>query len=103
MTWTCVEMFDYIGSLVVQFQRIMFIQAIFQIYFEFVQCKTDLLVLKMISNRMSFMNERQMSKFFQIFYKKFRNSFSSCRDVSIPHFIIFAVPTAAIRKIFNTC
>jgi len=40
------------------------------------------LALKMISNCMFFMNERQMSKFFQIFSKKFCNSLSSCRDVS---------------------
>jgi len=78
-------MFDYIGSLVVLFFRIVFIQAKFQISlslsnirmttrtFKFI-CHIAsfhvcllVLVLKMISNRMCFMNERQMSKFFQIF------------------------------------
>ena len=81
-------MFDYIGSLVVRFFRIVFIQAKLQIslilsnirmtarIFKFIyhiapfQMCLLVLVLKMISNRMCFMNERQMSKFFQISSKK---------------------------------
>jgi len=81
-------MSDYIGSLVVRFLRIIFIQAKFQISlslsnirmtartFKFIyhiasfQMCLLALVLEMISNRMCFMNETQISKFFQIFSKK---------------------------------
>ena len=81
-------MFGYIGSLVVRFFRIVFIQAKFQNSlslsnlrmttrtFKFIyhiasfQMCLLVLVLKIISNHMCFMNERQMSKFFQIFSKK---------------------------------
>jgi len=81
-------MFDYMGSLVVRFFRIVFIQVKFKISlslsnirittrtFKFIhriasfQMCLLVLVLKMISNRMCFLNERQMSKFFQIFSKK---------------------------------
>jgi len=81
-------MFDYIGSLVVRFLRIVVTQAKFRISlslsnirmttrtFKFIhhiasfQMCLLVLVLKMIFNRMCFMNERQMSKFFQIFSKK---------------------------------
>jgi len=76
-------MFDYIGILVIRFQRNVLIQAKFQISlsltniritkrtFKFIyhiasfQMCLLVLVLKMISNRMCFMNERQMSQFFQ--------------------------------------
>jgi len=76
-------MFDYIGILVIRFQRNVLIQAKFQISlsltniritkrtFKFIyhiasfQMSLLVLVLKMISNRMCFMNERQMSQFFQ--------------------------------------
>ena len=81
-------MFDYIGSLVVRFFRIVFIQVKFKISlslsnirittrtFKFIhriasfQMCLLVLVLKMIAHRMCFMNERQMSKFFQTFSKK---------------------------------
>jgi len=80
-------MFDHIGSLVARFQRIMFIQAKFQISFNLSNLRMTtrtfkftyhvtsfqmcllVLVFKMISICVCFMNERQVSKFFQIFSK----------------------------------